>query len=269
MKNKVNLGFGDKTFRILNLLFMILFSVACLYPFIYVLALSLNDGVDAQRGGIYFWPRKSTFENYLTVFKDNSILGAYAITLYRVVVGTVSSVLLTAAAAYAMSRKSLPFKKFFNWLILLPMYFSGGLIPTYIVISGIGLQDNLLVYIIPSLYATFNIILVRTYMKGLPEALHESAVLDGANEWTIFTRLYLPLSMPVIATISLFIAVGHWNDWYTATIYTSTKDLWPASTLLQNILTSSEISNYVNTKFFSQQMNRRPVVTPEALKWQC
>lgn len=146
------------------------------------------------------------------------------------------------------------------------MYFSGGLIPTYIVISGIGLQDNLLVYIIPSLYATFNIILVRTYMKGLPEALHESAVLDGANEWTIFTRLYLPLSMPVIATISLFIAVGHWNDWYTATIYTSTKDLWPASTLLQNILTSSEISNYVNTKFFSQQMNRRPVVTPEALK---
>lgn len=265
-KNRIDAGLGNKTFNFLNVLFMLLFAVVCLYPFIYVLALSFNDGVDAQRGGIYFWPRKFTFENYITVFKDDGILNAYAITLYRVVVGTISSVLLTAAAAYAMSRKSLPFKKFFNWLILLPMYFSGGLIPTYIIISGIGLQDNLLVYVIPSLYATFNIILVRTYMKGLPEALHESAVLDGANEFIIFVRLYLPLSMPVIATISLFIAVGHWNDWYTATIYTSTKELWPASTLLQNILTSSEISSYVNTKFFTQQMNRRPVVTPEALK---
>lgn len=250
-----------------NVLVMIAFTFLCLYPFVYVAVLSFNDGIDAQRGGIYFWPRIVTMENYVAIFQDKSVLSAYAITLFRVVVGTTTSVLLTAACSYAMQRPMLPFRKAFNWMIVLPLYFSGGLIPYYMVIKTLGLRDNLLVYIIPALFSPFNIILVRTFVKQLHEAMFESAKLDGANEWTIFTRIIFPLLGPVLATISLFIAVGHWNDWFTGTIYMSRKDLWPASTLLLHILQSSEISTYVNPKMFTTgALARKRTVTPEAIK---
>ena len=265
-KNKVKTSLGDKIFTGVNTLVMLLFSFLCLYPFLYVLALSFNDGIDAQRGGIYFWPRVFTWENYAAIFKSSDIINAYGITIFRVVVGTLLGLLFSAALSYAMSRKSLPFRRILNWMVLVPMYFSGGLIPTYLVISGLGLRDNIWVYVLPSIYGSFNIILIRTYMKQLSESLHESAVLDGAGEYRIFTRIILPLSAPVLATVALFIAVGHWNDWFTATIYTSSKKLWPASTLLLNILQSSEISTYVNAKFFMIGQARQKVVTPEALK---
>jgi len=244
---------------------MVVFAFLCVYPFIYVLALSLNDGLDAQKGGIYFWPRKFSLENYAAIFKNPDIVNAYAITLFRVVVGTILTVFLTAACSYAMSRNTLPFRRFFNWMILIPMYFSGGIIPYYLVVSGLGLKDSIWVYVIPTIYSSFNIILMRTFMKQLPESLNESARLDGANDFIIFIKIILPLSKPVIATVALFTAVYHWNDWYMATIFATSKKMWPASTLLLNILKSSEISSYVNTKFFMAGARRR-VVTPEALK---
>jgi putative aldouronate transport system permease protein len=145
------------------------------------------------------------------------------------------------------------------------MYFSGGIIPYYLVVSGLGLRDNIWVFIIPSLYSSFNIILMRTFMVQLPESLNESARLDGAGDFIIFCRIILPLSMPVLATVALFTAVHHWNDWYTATVFTTGKKLWPASTLLLNILKSSEISSFISTKFFMVG-GRKRIVTPEALK---
>lgn len=254
-------------FDIINHGFMILFSFICLYPFIYVAALSFNEGIDAQRGGIYFLPRVFSLANYQTIFKDDAILTAYGITLFRVITGTVLSLGLCAASAYAMSRPALPFRKVFNWMVLLPMYFSGGLIPTYLVINGLGLRDNILVYVVPALYGSFNIILIRSFIKSLPDALCESAKLDGANEFVLFTRIIFPLLGPVLATVALFIAVGHWNDWFTGTLYVSSKKLWPASTLLLNILKSSEITSYINPKHLQPgALARKNVVTPEAIK---
>lgn len=256
---------GDTVFNRLNELFMIVFAFICVYPFIYVLALSLNDGLDAQSGGIYFFPRKFSLENYATIFKNPDIVNSYSITLFRVVVGTILSVLLVAACAYAMSRHTLPFRKLFNWMILIPMYFSGGMIPYYLLVSSLGFRDSIWVYVIPSLYGSFNIILMRTFMKQLPESLNESARLDGAGDFTIFVRIIIPLSMPVFATVALFTAVYHWNDWFTATLFATSKKTWPASTLLLNILKASEISSFISTKFFVTG-GRKRVVTPEALK---
>lgn len=255
----------DTAFNGLNELSMIVFAFICIYPFIYILALSLNDGIDAQKGGIFFYPRKFSLQNYITIFKNPDIVNAYSITLFRVIVGTVLSVLFVAACAYAMSRHTLPFKRVFNWMILIPMYFSGGMIPYYLIVNSLGFRDNILVYVIPSIYGSFNIILMRTFMKQLPESLNESARLDGAGDFIIFVKIILPLSMPVIATVALFTAVYHWNDWFTATIFATSKKMWPASTLLLNILKSSEISSFISTKFFVTG-GRKKVVTPEALK---
>lgn len=250
----------------LNYMAMIVFSFLCVYPFIYVAAISLNDGLDAQMGGIYFIPRVFTLENYKLIFTNNDILNAYSITIFRVVTGTFLSVILCAAVGYAMSRSNLLFKKFFNWMILIPMYFGGGLIPYYIIIRNIGLLNNIWVYVLPALYGSFNIILIRTFMKGLPESLCESARLDGAGDFIIFARIVFPLSGPVLAAVSLFVAVGHWNDWFTGTVFVNSKQLWPASTLLLNILRSSELSSFINPKFFMNGLTRKRIVTPEALK---
>jgi putative aldouronate transport system permease protein len=254
-------------FPLLNGLFLILFSFLCVYPFVYVLALSFNEGLDAQRGGIFFYPRVFSLENYVTIFKNPDLVNSYWITIYRVVVGTVVSLGLTAVTSFALSRDTLPFRRTFNWIIFIPMYFSGGLIPYYIVLNNLGLTNNLLVYVVPLLMSSFNIILMRTFMKSLPESLFESARLDGASEFQLFRRIAFPLSGPVLATIALFTAVMHWNDWYTGMVFVFEKTLWPASTLLLNILRSSEIANYVNPKMFmGAGLARKHVVTPESLK---
>lgn len=259
-------GLSERIFNFINYKIMFLLSFLCLYPFVYVAALSFNDGIDAQRGGIYFWPRIFSFENYKAIFVNNDILNAYTVTIFRVITGTILSVLLCSAAAYAMSRGNLLFKRFFNWMVLLPMYFGGGLIPYYIVIKKVGLLNNIWVYIIPAIYGSFNIILIRTFMKQLPESLYESAKLDGAGDFIIFAKIIFPLSGPVLATVALFVAVGHWNDWFTGTVFVHSKKLWPVSTLLLNILTSSDMASFMNLKFFMSPLTRKKVVTPEALK---
>jgi putative aldouronate transport system permease protein len=246
---------------------MILFSFLCLYPFLFVLALSLNDGLDAQRGGIYLWPRIFSLENYKTIFSNSDLVHAYLITIYRVSVGTVLSLGLTSLTGFALSRRALPLRRLFGWMVFVPMYFSGGIIPYYMVLNTLDLTNRLAVYVVPALLSSFNIILMRTFMRNLPESLFESARLDGASELTVFTRIAFPLSGPVLATIALFTAVGHWNDWFTGLVFVFEKKLWPVSTLLLNILRSSEIQTYVNPKFFmSTGLTKRRVVTPESLK---
>jgi putative aldouronate transport system permease protein len=254
-------------FPVANVILMAAFAFICVYPFVFVLALSLNDGVDAQRGGIYFVPRTFSLENYRTIFKNADLVNAYGITIFRVVTGTLLSLGLTSLTGFALSRRALPFRRFFSWMVFVPMYFSGGIIPYYMVLNALHLTNRVAVYVVPMLFSSFNIILMRTFMKSLPESLFESARLDGAGELTVFTRIAFPLSGPVLATIALFTAVGHWNDWFTGLVFVFEKRLWPASTLLLNILRSSEIATYVNPKMFmSSGLVKRRVVTPESLK---
>lgn len=233
----------DRSYKIFKLFtygIIILLCLSIILPFLNIIALSLNDGADAQRGGIYFWPREFSLENYISVFKEANILRAFGISLFRTVVGTFISVFLTALAAYALKSKSLPGRKFFTVFIFFTMLFSGGIVPYYLVLTELHLTNSIWVYIIPSLYSVWNILIMRTFFAQIPESVEEAARIDGCNDFQIFMRIILPMSKPVLATIGLFNAVAHWNDWFSGSFYVRDPELKPLATLLQEMLTSQQ-----------------------------
>ena len=207
-------------FDIIIIIVMLIVLVATLYPFLNVLAVSLNDANDTVKGGIYILPRKFTFQNYFQIFQTGSNLtqGLF-ISVLRTVIGTATGVLSTAMVAFVLSRREYIFNKFVTMLFVLTMYVSGGLIPSYLVIRQLGLVNNFLVYILPPLISAFNVIVIRSFIDALPEALNESAKIDGANDFVIFYKIVMPLCLPVIATVSLFVAVSQWNSWFDTYLY--------------------------------------------------
>lgn len=218
-RNSAKTKSGDKIFVIFNGIVMIIIVMITLYPIINTLAISLNNGTDALRGGIYLWPRRWTIQNYTTVLqKNNLITGAY-ITVLRTAIGTLISLAANAILAFIISRKSFIFKSQLSLFWVITMYVNGGLIPTFLLYKGLGLTNSFLVYIVPGMVSAFNMIVLRTYMNGLSDSFEESAMLDGAGYTTIFVKIISPLCKPVYATISLFIAVGHWNSWFDTMLY--------------------------------------------------
>lgn len=228
-------------FDVLNYILLGLFALICLYPMIYVLACSLNTGTDYIRGGIYLWPREWTFENFLLVLNDDRLWRAYGITLARTVLGTISALVYTAIVGYAMSRQNLRGRNIFYKIFIFTMFFSGGTVPYYLIISALGLFDNFLVYIIPALFSVYNMLVFSNFFRGIPEEIRESAVMDGASEFKIFTSIIMPLSTPVISTVALWIAVGHWNSFYDTMLYTSDNRLWTLQYYLMKVIKESSI----------------------------
>ena len=211
-------------------LFLTFVFIVTLYPFLNVLAISLNDSIDTVRGGIYIWPRKFTLDNYAAIFQYNNLVTAFINSVLRTVIGTVLGVISAAMVAYTLSRKDFQGRKFVSIVLVLTLYVSGGLIPEYMLIRKLHLVDTFWVYILPGLVNAFNILIIRSYMDTLPYSLQESAKIDGANDFTIFTKVILPLCAPVLATIALFIAVGHWNSLFDTYLYNSSN---PKLTTLQ------------------------------------
>lgn len=211
---------GDHVFDICNLIFMCFIIFVTLYPFYYVIISSLNDPMDLLKGPVYLLPRKFSFSNYVYVLQDKDILKAAFITVSRTVIGSVSAVLFTAAFAFGVSKSLLLGRKFFIGMALITMYFSGGLIPSYILIAhGLKLQGNFLVFIIPNLFNAFNAFIMMAFFRGVSPEIEESAKIDGAHEIIIFFKLILPISMPILATVALFNGVFHWNSWFDALLY--------------------------------------------------
>ena len=228
-------------FDYINYILLTLFALLTLYTFWYIFIGSFNNGLDYTAGGVYLWPRKFSLENYIIIFSDNRLYQAYLITILRVVVGTITGILFTSLVAYGMSQRQLKFKKFFNWVNLITMFFGGGLIPTFLVIKFLGLFDNFLVYIIPYLYNVYNMIIFSSFFKGIPGELRESAILDGANEYLIWWKLILPLSKPVLATVALWAALGHWNAFFDTLIYTNNQNLQTLQYYLYQIINQSNL----------------------------
>ncbi len=223
-RSKRKKSLADRIFVCCNTIFMILFVVITLYPVLNTLAISFNDGTDALRGGIYLWPRRWSLKNYMTVLqKDNLITGAY-ITVARTVLGTVLSLVSNAILAFIVSRKRFLFKKQLSLFWVITMYVNGGMIPTFLLYKNLGLTNSFWVYIIPGMISAFNMLVIRTYMNGIPDSLEESAQLDGAGYTTIFVKIISPLCKPVYATVALFVAVGQWNSWFDAMLYNRMKD---------------------------------------------
>lgn len=214
-----------KTFDVVLILIMIVVAVITIYPFLNVLAISLNDATDTVKGGIHILPREFTLQNYKEIFTGSSKLPrAFVNSILRTVIGTGLGVISSAMLAYTLSRREFIFNKFVTILFVLTMYVGGGIIPEYMVIRQLGLINNFAVYILPGLISAFNVIVIRSFIDGLPDALNESAMIDGANDLVIFFKIVLPLCLPVIATIALFVAVSQWNSWFDTYIYARTND---------------------------------------------
>jgi len=227
---------ADRAVGVVTYVIVIALCLVILLPCLNVLALSLNDGKDAARGGVYFFPRVWTLQNYREVFHDGSLLSAYRITLARTFIGTFLSLAITSLAAYALNQTELPGRKFIIFAITFTMLFGGGTIPTYVQFSDLGLIDNFWVYVVPSLVSVTYLIMMRSFFDGIPYALQEAAKLDGCGYFGIFFRVMLPLSKPVLAVVGLYTAVNHWNDWFAGAFYMTSSKLWPVQTVLQQML---------------------------------
>lgn len=234
---------GEAIFDIFNIILMAVICFITLYPIWFTLVNSFNEGMDALQGGIYWWPRKFSLENYVAVFENKGIITAFGITVAKTVVGTAVHVLFTAMVAYALSKQELVGRKFYLKMGTITLFFGGGLIPYFLTIKNLGLLDSFWVYIIPAAFSFFDLIIFMSFFRELPKGLEEAAEIDGADHFTTFIKIILPLSMPVIATIALFHGVYQWNDYFTGMIYTNKDVLQPIQTYLYKIVAQSSASN--------------------------
>ncbi|MEG1875296.1 MAG: carbohydrate ABC transporter permease [Angelakisella sp.] len=210
---------GGKIFDVFNVIFMVVLMIVMVYPFLNILVLSLNNGQDAARGGIYLWPRMFTTANYQYVLQNSDLLRGAVVSVIRTVLGTVTGVFCSALLGYIVSCKDFMGRRFMRLLFLFTMYFGGGLIPTYLLMLKLGFVNSLAVYIIPSLFSAYYMLLTASYIQNIPDALFESARMDGASEFRIFLQFVIPLSVPMLACIAIYIGVGHWNSWFDVSLY--------------------------------------------------
>ncbi len=212
---------GNIIFTILNTGFLLLLSALMIYPLLNTLAISFNDGLDAVKGGIHIWPRIFTLKNYNIVFHMYTIYDAFFISVTKTVVIVITNVFFTSMLAYALSRKEFFLRKPITIIFVLTMYFNAGLIPNYLLIKDLHMLNTFQAYWVPNIISVFNLIVIRTYMKSIPESLMESAQIDGAGHLRIWWRIVMPLCKPTLAVIALFVAVGSWNSWMDTLLYNS------------------------------------------------
>ncbi|OBR66181.1 sugar ABC transporter permease [Paenibacillus oryzae] len=241
---KIKKSTGDHIFDICNYTFMILLMIVTLYPFLNVLAVSFNQAQDTIKGGIYLVPRIWTLDNYAYIFREATIFHASFISVLRTVVGTVLTVFCSAMVAYTLTKQEYVLRKFVTIAFILTMYFNGGLIPTFLLMRDLNLIGSFWVYIWPGLIGVFNLIIIRSFIEGLPESILESGKIDGAGEFRTFVSIVLPLTTPVLATVALFSGVFQWNQWFDVFLYNSSDiDLSTLQYELQKILQNSNTTN--------------------------
>ncbi|MCD9021688.1 carbohydrate ABC transporter permease [Cohnella silvisoli] len=240
MATRLNFRWFDITVGAL----FILLCFLTIYPFLYALSYSLSNGQSVLTQNMYVWPIDFTFDNYKTVFANNSILSAFYISVLKTVLGTALSLIVIATAAYSVSKKHLILKKSILSFFVIPMYISGGLLPFYILIFNLGLMNKFLVYLLPGAFSGMFMFLIKVYYETLPGEVEESAKIDGAGDFRVFASIFVPLSFPVYATVALFVGVAQWNAWFDAMLFMSNTDLHPLQLLLQNILREAEVTTF-------------------------
>ena len=216
MKGKIN---EDKVVNVIVYILLAFIGIVTLYPFYYTIICSFNDGLDLMKGGVYLWPRKFTLSNYELFIGDEGWRHAFFISVARTVVGTVLCTGFTSMFSYALSRNNLMFKKGYRFLVIFTMYFSGGLIPYYVLLRSLGLLNTFWVYVVPGMVNTFFVMTGINFFASIPESMIEAAKIDGAREIKVLTKIVLPVSKPFLATLALFAAVGQWNSWLDSAYY--------------------------------------------------
>ncbi|WP_336781674.1 carbohydrate ABC transporter permease [Paenibacillus illinoisensis] len=255
----------DLIFDIFVYVFIGIVTIATLYPFLNVLAISFNDSVDTVRGGISIFPRQFTLENYKLIFSYEGLITGFKISVLRTLIGTLAGLISGSMVAYTLARREFQGRRFVSVFLAITMYVSGGLIPGFILIKNLDLINTFAVYILPGLVSAFNIFIIRSFIDGIPYALQESAKLDGANDFTIYWRVIIPLTKPALATVALFLAVGQWNSWFDTYLYNGSNDsLTTLQYELMKVLQSTTTnSNNIRGENMSQLMSQ---VSPDAVK---
>jgi putative aldouronate transport system permease protein len=244
MNSAINETKTDKIIKLFIYIFLGLAMLVVLYPLIYIISASISNPADVNSGKMWLLPKGITFEGYRIIFQDSAIWRGYLNTLLYTVLGTSINLAVTIPAAYALSRKDFVGRNFFTAMIVLTMFFDGGLIPTYLVVKNLGLIDTIWALVLPNAAAVWNIVIARVFFQStIPKELEEAAIIDGASNFKMFMKIILPLSMPIIAVMGLFYGVGHWNSYFDALIYLSDKALFPLQLVLREILVLQEMSS--------------------------
>ncbi len=237
--NRIRTSMQDKTFDYVNAAIMILLLCVYIWPIWFVIIASFSDPMEVQLGKVLFLPSKLSIQSYIELINRDSIWTGYKNSLIYLVCGTSLDMVFTVCAAYPLSRKDFMIRKPVMVFLLITMYFSGGLIPMYMLVKALGLINTVWCILLSGVLSVYNILIMRSYfMNSIPSALQEAAVLDGANSYQYLIRVVLPLSKPVLAVIALYNAVGRWNDYYTALIYIHNEDMYPLQLVLREILDS-------------------------------
>lgn len=255
---------GDKVFDFFNSLLMLIFIVSIMLPFIHLLSQSFSAPGYASRTGFYLWPEKFTMSNYKAIAGNRYIWIGYYNTLFRTVLGTAASLVTTSIGAYCLSKKYFPNRNFWTFFVVFTMFFSGGLIPGYLLIYKLGLIDSRLSLILPGLVGTYNLIIVRNYFQQIPAEIEESGRVDGASSLRILFSLILPISKPILATVALWLAVGHWNAWFDQLIYIRDTKKFVLQVVLRRIVLEG-----TQQMMDSQQAQMDYQASPDAIKSAC
>lgn len=231
---------GNHIFQAFLITFMVILCIVMLYPFVHMLSISFSTPAESLRMGVHLYPKEVSFYAWERVLSRDDIWIGFGNTVFRTVVGTACSILFMSMGAYPLSKRYLPNRNVFTMLIVFTMFFSGGLIPTYFLIKNLGLVDSRLVYIIPGLVSTFSMLILRNFFQAIPDEVEDSAKIDGANDLGILFRIVMPLSLPVLATLSLWSAVGHWNAWFDAVLYIQDPNKQVLTTFLRRVVITGE-----------------------------
>lgn len=234
---------GSRIFDFFNVVFVSIFTLLILVPILNIVASSFASNTALAMGDFIFIPSEFSLDNYRAVLNDETIARAFLISVSKTVIGVVTHVSFCAMVAYGLSKPNLKFRKLYTAMGVFTMYFSGGMIPYYLLIKELGLRNNFLVYIIPALFSYYDVVILMNFFRQIPSSLEESATIDGAGAWSIFLRIILPLSKPALATIALFNGVNQWNDFMTAKLYITDETLWPLQMKLYEIIVQSQASS--------------------------
>ncbi|WP_214630525.1 carbohydrate ABC transporter permease [Paenibacillus agaridevorans] len=256
--------YKDPSYRVfyyINLALLIGISILCILPMIHIFAVSLSGKSAAEANLVTFFPIDFNFESYTKTFENDNFGNAIVTSIWRAITGTVLGMIVTIMAAFSLSRSSAEFRvrALYVWFFLFIMIFDAGLVPNYLLVQKVGLVNSFWVLILPGLVSVWNMILMMNFFRALPKELDEAAIVDGATSFRILFSVYLPISLPAIATISLFTMVGHWNSWFDGMLYMRTQEQWPLATLLQTIVVVQDFSKTGITPEDLEMMSNRSV----------
>uniref|UniRef100_A0A7C4PM08 Carbohydrate ABC transporter permease n=1 Tax=Anaerolinea thermolimosa TaxID=229919 RepID=A0A7C4PM08_9CHLR len=249
----------DRLFDLFTYVLLIFLALMCIAPFLHILAVSLSATAPSMGGFVKFWPIGFNLENYRKILGAPAFQSSFLISLERTLLGTSINMLVLILAAYPLSKTSQEFKgrNVFMWVFLFAMLFNGGLIPTFLVVRGLGLMDTIWALVLPGALQIFSLFLMMNFFRDVPKELEEAAVIDGANHWQILYNVYLPISLPALATLTLFAAVGHWNAWFDGAIYMTRAENYPLQTFLRTVVVQLDLSRLmVDPNALAQLSNR-------------